>query len=174
MKVRFVYLFMGLVLLASGIARADYTGQTINGTLAFGSNGANGGQFWVPSSIVVPGSFFYQDGANIDTAAFTGTQLTVTDQVVSVGANGWEMTFAAPGSPFAVLNLVSSNFAPGITFNLTGGVITVDWVGTPTTGQTLTAVFDIAAVSPVPEPSSLALLGTGCLYGLNLIRRRRA
>ena len=173
MKFRIACLFMGLVLLASGSARADYTGQTINGTLAFGSNGGNGGQFWVPSSIVVPGSFFYQDGANIDTAAFSGTQLTITDQVLS-GANGWEMTFAAPGSPFAVLNLVSSNFGPGVTFNLTGGVITVDWVGTLNGGQTLTAVFDIAAASPVPEPSSLALLGTGCLYGLNLIRRRRA
>jgi hypothetical protein len=174
MKLRFAYLFMGLVLLASGIARADYTGQSINGTLAFGTNGANGGQFWVPSSIVVPNSFFYQDGANIDTAAFSGTQLTITDQVLS-NAGGWEMTFAAPGSPFTVLNLVSSSFAPGITFSLSGGVITVDWIGTGNGGQTLTAVFDIVpAASPVPEPSSLALLGTGCLYGLNLIRRKRA
>lgn len=174
MKLRIMYLFMGLALLAPGIARADFTGQTINGTLAFGPNGGYGGQYWNPSSVVVPGSFFYQDSANIDTAAFSGTQLTVTDQVFG-GANGWEMTFAAPGMPFTVLNLVSSNFAPGITYNLAGGVITLDWVGVLTSGQTLSAVFDITSTpNPVPEPSAFALLGTGCLFGLNLIRRHRA
>ena len=174
MKFRFMYLFMGLALLASGIARADFTGQTVNGTLAFGLNGFYGGQNWNPSSVVVPGSFFYQDSGNIDTAAFSGTQLTITDQVLNT-ANGWEMTFAAPGMPFTVLNLVSSNFAPGITYNLAGGVITLDWVGVLTSGQTLSAVFDIASTpNPVPEPSAFALLGTGCLFGLNLIRRQRA
>jgi PEP-CTERM motif len=161
------------ILATCGSARAQYTGQTIDGTLAFGPNGINGGQHWDPASVTVPGTFsFGPDGANTDTAAFTDNTLTVTD-VVSLNANGWEMTFSDTALPFTELVLVSDNFSPDITFSLSGGVITLDWVGTLSTG-TNTAVFDIGAPSTVPEPGSLALLGTGALAFGRLLRRKRA
>jgi len=160
-----------LMALCAPMAQADYTGQTIDGTLAFGPNGSFGGQFWSPASITDPGSFFYEDGANIDTAVFTGTTLTITDQVIDT-ANGWEMTFSDPAMPFGTLSLVSTNFAPALTdFTVAGGVITVDWAGTGANGVTYTATFDIGPTA-TPEPGSLMLVGTG-LIGLVGLRRRK-
>jgi len=161
------------ILATCGSAKAQYTGQTIDGTLAFGPDGANGGQFWAPASETVPGTFMYEDVVNTDTAAFTDNTLTVTDVVVPGGiANGWQMTFSDTALPFTELVLVSDNFSPDITYKLSGGVITLDWIGGPT--GTNTAVFDIGTPSTVPEPGSLALLGTGALAFGSLLRRKLA
>jgi hypothetical protein len=159
--------------LACGSAHAQYTGQTIDGTLAFGANGANGGQFWNPADVTVPGAFVYgPDGANTDTATFTDNTLTITDDV-STNANGWQMTFSDSALPFTGLTLVSESFSPDITYSLSSGVITLDWVGTLSPG-TYSATFDIAGTSAVPEPGSLALFGTGLAAFSGLLRRRRA
>lgn len=157
-----------LALATATSARADYVGQTVSGTLAFGPNGAGGGQFWPSTSVVVPGSFTYSDTFNIDTAQFTGSTLTVSDQVLNF-AGGWQMTFTDASMPFTLLSLASSDFSPSLTYSLSGGTITLDWTGTSTLG-TYSAVFTI---SPVPEPDSLALLGS-FLLGLGLLRRKRA
>jgi hypothetical protein len=161
------------LLLACGSANAQYTGQTIDGTLAFGPNGATGGNFWSSDTITAPGTFYYQDDANIDTVAFTDNTLTVTDMVLQ-GASGWEMQFSDTALPFTDLTLVSDNFSPDITYSLSGGVITLDWTGTEAGARTDTATFDLASSSAVPEPSSLALLGTGIAAFGELLRRRRA
>jgi PEP-CTERM motif len=161
------------ILATCGSAKAQYTGQMIDGTLAFGPNGANGGQFWDSTSVTVPGTFLHEDVANTDTAAFTDNTLTVTDEV-NAGANsiGWQMQFSDSALPFTELMLVSDTFSPDITFSLSGGVITLDWIGTGSPG-TNTAVFDLGP-SPVPEPGSLALMGTGALAFVRVLRRKLA
>ena len=155
-------------------AQANNTGLGVTGTLAFGPNGANGGQFWAPQNTVIGAGieYTYVDGANTDTADFSATQLTVRDQVMT-GANGWEMTFDTPGS-FTALALVSSNFGPALTFSLVAGKIVLDWVGTNTAPHDFRAVFNVTAAPAIPEPETYALM----LAGLGIVgfmaRRRRA
>jgi hypothetical protein len=155
-------------------ANADLTGASITGALEFGGGATN---FWGlspysstgPTTTIGSGveySFF--DGANHDTADFSGTQLTIFDQVIT-GAGSWKMTFTTPGS-FSSLSLVSSNFAPDFTYGLSGGQIVVDWSGTSTPG-TYIAVFDVN-VAAVPEPESYAMLLAG-LGLLGFVARRR-
>lgn len=159
-----------LALGLAGSAHADYVGQTINGTLAFGPYGALGGQYWPTTSIVDPGTFTYKDIVNIDTAQFDGTTLTVTDNVLS-SANGWLMTFSAPAMPFTYLALESSSFASGLTYSVSGGTINVGWNGTMATG-TQSATFNIVP-SGVPEPGTTWLMGAGLVGLLGVSRRSR-
>jgi hypothetical protein len=156
---------VAFTLVTVGGARADYTGQTIDGTLAFDG----GGQYWFPDTIVVPGAFFYFSLATIDTAAFNGTTLSITDEVL-FPAEGWAMTFSDTAKPFTSLSLVSSDFSPALTYGLSGGEITVDWVGNEGAFELYTAVFDISG-SVVPEPAPLALLSVGVL-AIACVRRR--
>ena len=153
-------------------AHAGNTGLAVTGSLAFGSNGANGGQFWVPTGAVIGAGveYDYVDGANHDTADFSDTQLTIHDSVFS-NANGWEMTFTTAGG-FTGFSLVSSDFDPGLTYSLSGGVITVDWVGTGTGPHEFNAVFDVSATPAVPEPETYALMLAG-LAALGFVARRR-
>ena len=152
-------------------AHADNTGLPVTGTLAFGPNG---GQFWSPQNTVIgPGiEYSYVDGANMDTADFGATQLTIRDQVFS-NANGWEMTFATAGG-FSGLALVSSDFVPGLTFNLNAGKIVVDWLGTGSGPHDFTAVFDVTGAAPVPEPETYALMLAGLAVVGFMARRRKA
>ena len=154
-------------------AHADNDGLNVTGTLAFGANGANGGQYWGPQNTVIGAGveYFYIDGANQDTADFSSTQLTIVDMVFS-GANGWEMTFATAGG-FTGLTLASSNFDPGLTYSLNNGVIVVDWVGiNQAPGTTFTAVFDVTTAAAIPEPETYALM-LGGLAALGFVARRR-
>ncbi|MDE2582692.1 MAG: PEP-CTERM sorting domain-containing protein [Rhodospirillales bacterium] len=155
-----------LALAHAGIARADYTGQTIDGSLEFSGLTTN---FFTLSSLTAPGTFSYSDSSNTDTAVFTGTTLTITD-IIAPAANsaGWSMTFTASAKPFTTLSLLSTSFLPKVTTSLTAGTITVSWAGTATSG-TYQAVFGLT----VPEPATLTLLATGVL-GLALARGRRA
>ena len=108
----------------------------------------------------------------MDTADFGATQLTIRDQVFS-GANGWEMTFATAGG-FSGLALFSSDFVPGLTFNLNAGKIVVDWVGTGSGPHDFTAVFDVTAAGAVPEPETYALMLAGLGVVGFMARRRKA
>jgi len=156
----------------AGSAFADNTGLSVTANLAFGANGANGGSYYSPTTATIgPGiEFSYSDSANEDTADFSATQLTLVDQVFT-NANGWEQTFTTP-TGFKSLSLVSSNFAPGITYSLSGGEITVDWLGTSVGPETYTAIFNVGTTAAVPEPTNMALLLAG-LGLMGVVARRR-
>ena len=146
----------------------------MTGTLAFGANGAFGGQFWSPQAAVIGAGieYSYTDPANKDTADFSAAQLTIRDQVFR-DANGWEMTFATPGS-FTSLSLVSSSFVPGLTFSLAAGKVVVDWLGTDTGPHDYVAVFDVTTAPAIPEPETYALMLAGLGVVGFMARRRRA
>ena len=155
-------------------AQAANTGLAVTGTLAFGPNGAFGGQNWpTPAAVIGAGiEYSYTDGANIDTADFSATQLTIRDQVLT-DATGWEMTLATPGS-FTSLSLVSSSFVPGLTFSLSAGKVVVDWVGTLSGPHDYVAVFNVGTAAAVPEPETYALMLAGLSIVGFMARRRRA
>ena len=152
--------------LSSPSRAASLTGDSINGALTFCSLAGSGNNF-TPTSVFAPGEFDFADGANIDSAVFSDSTLTVTDQVLDV-ACGWGMTFTDTTTPFSTLILLGSTFSPDLTFDVTDGVISLQWDGSGDQ-QTYTAVF---SVEPAPEPASMTLFGFG-LAGIGLIRQRR-
>jgi len=170
---------MGVVLLASGVARADYIGIPIDSTIApYGDEVGDNAFAWGFSAI--PGYFYFAGPPDhYMMAEFTRNTFTVTVSYSDV----FEMSFFSfSGLPaFSEIALLSSN-VPSLLYSVNDlGDIVLEWIGSvgdPVTGLLNTpdtATFSyVAAPNPVPEPSSIALLGTGCLYGLNLIRRKRA
>jgi len=179
----FKKLLAGTAFAASIIASPAFA-QNITGTLNFGALGGtnyfdptNGG---VPagygntgSATVAIGSgveFGYQDGANLDTANFTGTSLTITDQTFS-SASPFFMTFTSNVAGFFNNAAFSSNGFGG-SFSVSGNTLTFSapTVGTP---QTRTSVITFAgATGAVPEPATWAMmvLGFGAV-GASLRRR---
>lgn len=160
-------LLVSLLALARPAHAVSLQGDTITGTLNFCT--LNGGyNEFTPDSGTAPYSFEFVDGSNDDTAVFSGTELTVQDEVTDT-ACGWGMSFTDTTTPFPALTLLSDTFAPDITYSLAGGVIAITWPGETGPG-TFTAVFNIDG--ELPEPASLPLFAVG-LVGLELFRRWR-
>src|ERR1700676_453318 len=110
-------------------------------------------------------------GGNVFTPTLGTAPLTIEDQVFDT-ARGWGMSFTDVTTAFPSLTLISSNFAPDLTFDLTGGVIDISWDGILTGPADFIAVFNIDGDLPTPEPGSLAVFGVA-LVGVGLIRQRR-
>jgi hypothetical protein len=163
-------------MLVASPALAQSVGDTITGTLAFGSDGSNGGQYWNQNTITAPGAFTYSDVANTDTATFGTNSLTIMDDVSDLGANGFEMTFSDASEKFTGLTLLFENFDPGFSYHVSNGTIYLDWTGANTAG-TRVATFNTTSTAntggAVPEPATWAmmLLGFG-MIGFGLRYRR--
>ena len=118
--------------------------------------------------------FGYDDGVNRDITDFTDTQLIFSD--LSFSGHSISVTFSFTDSSFTTLSLVSTTFT-GLTSGISGNTITFSFPDfTGTAGATQTAIFDINAVTPIPEPGAFGLLvlGFATLTLLGLLRKRTA
>ena len=122
------------------------------GTFPGGSLNAAGTTVTISSSAI---EFGFMDGANTDSADFTGSQLILTD--VSLGGSVG-ITYTFTDTAFAGLSKVSDNFlGGGITGVLSGNTITLTMPAF-NTGGNYQAIFN---VTPVPEPTVFTLVGFG-------------
>jgi hypothetical protein len=169
---------------AFGAVPPGYGNSNTNGTAVIGS----GIEFGV------------SDGSDLLTIDYTGTTATMTDTCLNSGCGTTPITLAMYSPYITGYSLVSSTFpntefsygdtlyfpgnAGSLTFfgapNFTGASITFDYTSiAPVTQSLRLASFSrfgapAADPSPVPEPASFGLVGTGLLGFMGCIRRFRA
>ena len=174
---------LAVLCLSASTLRADAIGTLVTGTLNFNGFGttnyfdaANG---FVPpgfgnsgGSITVPiGSgieFGYSDTANLDTADFTGSTLTISDQSFIGNSGGYTMTFTDPA--FTGFTAVDNEL--GLSYTFSGHTLTLTFPAGNIKG-TESSAFEFTSITPIPEPGTLALMATGLLGAAGLIHRKR-
>ncbi|CAN5646406.1 hypothetical protein BH10ACI4_BH10ACI4_30200 [soil metagenome] len=156
-------------------AHADLIGTSITGSLAF--NGSSVNSFAPTVATIGPGvEFSYTDVVNIDFADFSGNGLTVSDTCL-LSANdcafnyAWIMQFT--DSAFTGLTFTNLTNALNVTYSLVGDTITITYPGGAPLKLAASSTFSLqSSSSPIPEPSTITLLGTGIMGIANLVRRR--
>jgi hypothetical protein len=179
----FKKLLLGTAFAASIIASPAFA-QNITGALNFGVPG--GTNYFDPANGFVPAGygnaagttvaigsgteFGFQDSANLDTANFTGTSLTIIDQSIS-GASNFLMTFTSSTAGLFNSAAFSSNGFGG-TFLVTGNTLTFSEPAVTSAGTRTSVITFAGATGAVPEPATWAmmLLGFGAM-GATLRRR---
>jgi hypothetical protein len=175
---------IAVLCLSASTLRADAIGTLVTGTLNFNGFGTtnyfdaangfvppgygnSGGSITVPidSGIV---EFGYNDTANLDTADFTGSSLTITDESFVGNSGGYTMTFTDPA--FTGFTAVDNEL--GLLYSFSGHTLTVTFPAGNIKG-TESSAFEFTSITPIPEPGTLALMATGLLGAAVLIHRRR-
>jgi len=175
---------VGVLSLSAHTVLADGIGTSVTGSLAFQGFPIN---FFDPANDGVPASFGnhagtkvtigsgtefgYSDAANLDTANFTGSTLTLSDTGFGEGQASFVMKFTDPD--FKSFSFISNGL--GVNFSFAGDTLTVKFDGGDFMG-TETAVLAYAPnqsqTGVTPEPATLALLGTGMLAAAGVVRKR--
>lgn len=182
--------FLALATSMSPICFASLIGTTVTGDLNFAGGTTN---FYDPANGFVPATgyqnspdakdsptviivggneFGFEDGANLDVTSFSATGFTFTDTPIAT-TNNASITLTLTNTAFASVTEVTNSF-PGLTFGVAGDVITLNIPAfSVTLGEPLAASFSVTSpTSPVPEPSSVALLLVGASW-LTYLRRRQ-
>lgn len=162
------------VLSASLAARADVASDTFQGTFSSPLQG---------SVIDVFAPFVGGSGgqiANTFSYQITNNQVILTDLgatgILSGPFTGFQFTDVSGDPMFTGLTLDASSTITGGTGTFTTDGFTFNFAGEAVTLGS-TAVYDFTTAAPssvTPEPSSIALLGTGFLGLAGIVRRRRA
>jgi hypothetical protein len=170
MKLYAKLLTAGLLTLAATSASAT----VITGTLSFGAPG--GTNFFEPAFGYVPAGygnaagtsvavgpgveFGFDDTANLDTADFTATSLTITDFTYpGHSAADFYMTFTSDTVGFFD-NLFAGPDTFGSTYSVNGNTLSFMAPGTFSPG-TRTATFTFRNQGAVPEPATWAMMLIG-------------
>jgi hypothetical protein len=160
---------------------ADGIGTSVTGSLGFSGYPIN---FFDPANDGVPAGFGnhshtkvtigsgtefgYRDAANLDTADFTGSTLTISDTGFGAGQAPFEMKFTDP--VFTGFSTITNDL--GVSFSLAGDTLTIDFAGGDFTGRETTMLAYTMQSGVTPEPGTLALLGTGILAAAGVVRKR--
>lgn len=175
---------VGVLSLSAHRVLADGIGTSVTGSLAFQGFPIN---FFDPANEGVPAGFGnhagtkvtigsetefgYRDAANLDTANFTGSTLTLSDTGFGEGQASFVMKFTDPD--FTGFSMISNGL--GVNFSFAGDTLTVKFDGGDFTGSKTTVLAyapNQSQTGVTPEPATLALLGTGMLAGAGVVRKR--
>jgi hypothetical protein len=188
MRLRSLLVFFALS--SCGLAaHADGVGTSVTGGLFFSdfisgygtTNYFNPAQGYVPAgdgntagttvTIGAGTEFGYDDGANLNTADFTGSTLTISD-VDTYGAYPFEMIF----TDTAFTGFMQLTNMSGFTYTFSGDTLKVFFDGldggNPGTFTTTFSYTTPQTTTVTPEPSGLILLGTSALGLFGVARRR--
>ena len=167
----FVLLIIGSVAAASAsTVTYDFTISNVTGPLA---PGPYSGSFSFDSSTIAPGQMVQGPsltGFDFTLNGITYNASTINDNFLTFDSTGALANFliCSPGCTVAALtNTFSIEGDPEI-----GGVFNYSTSTTPFIIEDLGGLTFSEVTSPVPEPGTFALLGTGLLSGAGVVRRR--
>ncbi len=158
-------------------AHADtLNGTTVTGNLTFPASSTN--LFTTGSTTVGSGTEFtgtpvaFNYSANFsDTGLLFSVGCTGTGrQCVASGAADYTATFTDSAFANGNFNIVGTTDIQDFSYTLSGDTLTIH--GLVASGGSANLTFSPAAVAPTPEPSSIALLGTGLLGIAGVVRKR--